>query len=94
MLPLAGGRTDSRHHSLIGRIDDRLMREAFKTLERNRGAANCATGREYLRLAAFEAVSVFKIAVRSRRIRDTRGPDVHSPESPRGTNLAIPRCYS
>jgi RNA-directed DNA polymerase len=38
-------------HSLTGRIDDRLMREAFKAVKRNRGAA----GIDKVSIAMFEA---------------------------------------
>jgi retron-type reverse transcriptase len=37
-------------HSLTGRIDDRLMREAFKAVKRNRGAA----GIDKVSIAMFE----------------------------------------
>ena len=40
-------------HSLTGRIDDRLMREAFKAVKRNRGAA----GIDKVSIAMFEETS-------------------------------------
>ena len=38
-------------HSLTGRIDDRLMREAFQAVKRNRGAA----GVDKVSIAMFES---------------------------------------
>jgi RNA-directed DNA polymerase len=39
MAPMVKRKKKIKVHSLTGRIDDRLMREAFKAVKRNRGAA-------------------------------------------------------
>lgn len=61
-------------HSLTGRIDDRLMRQAFKAVKRNRGAA----GIDKVSIAMFEENLVANLAALQRDLK-TRGKFVPKP---------------
>lgn len=54
-----------KEHSLTGRIDDRLMREAFKAVKRNRGAA----GIDKVSIAMFEGNLDENLAALMRRLK-------------------------
>ena len=61
-------------HSLTGRIDDRLMRQAFKAVKRNRGAA----GIDKVSIAMFEENLDANLAALKRDLK-TRGKFVPKP---------------
>jgi retron-type reverse transcriptase len=61
-------------HSLTGRIDDRLMREAFKAVKRNRGAA----GIDKVSIAMFEENLDSNLAALMKDLK-TRGTFVPKP---------------
>jgi RNA-directed DNA polymerase len=61
-------------HSLTGRIDDRMMREAFKAVKRNRGAA----GIDKVSIAMFEANLDANLAALMKDLK-TRGTFVPKP---------------
>jgi len=83
-----------KHHSLIGRIDARLMKQAFKTVRRNRGAA----GVDKISIDIFEAnlqenLDALMRDLKTGRFRPKPLRRVHIPKGPRSKKtrpLGIP----
>lgn len=74
MTPMAKKVKKIKVHSLTGRIDDRLMRQAFKAVKRNRGAA----GIDKVSIAMFEENLEANLAALKRDLK-TRGTFVPKP---------------